>query len=69
VDTYQLVTCTTKYAVLFLALIFLDAQRQLLLIQDQLAQSETETGLALVALYKALGGGWEENAVTEVNQD
>ena len=37
----------------------LDAQRQLLVIQDQLAQSETDTGLALVALYKTLGGGWE----------
>ena len=37
----------------------LDAERQLLELQDQLAQSETDTGLALVALYKALGGGWE----------
>ncbi len=37
----------------------LDAERQLLGLQDQLAQSETETGLSLVALYKALGGGWE----------
>jgi len=40
----------------------LDAERQLLELQDQLALSETETGLALIALYKALGGGWE-NAV------
>ena len=40
----------------------LDAQRQLLLIQEQLAQSKTTTGLALIAIYKALGGGWE-NAV------
>lgn len=46
----------------------LDAERQLLELQDQLAQSETETGLALIALYKALGGGWE-NAVVEANQD
>ncbi len=46
----------------------LDAERQLLELQDQLAQSETDTGLALVALYKALGGGWE-NAVTEGKQD
>ena len=37
----------------------LDAQRQLLLIQEQLAQSKTTTGLALIAIYKALGGGWE----------
>lgn len=41
----------------------LDAQRQLLLIQEQLAQSKTSTGLALIAIYKALGGGWQ-NAVT-----
>ncbi len=48
----------------------LDAQRQLLVIQDQLAQSETETGLALVALYKALGGGWEDAvAVDNQNQE
>jgi multidrug efflux system outer membrane protein len=37
----------------------LDAQRTLLEIQDQLAQSETHTATALVAVYKALGGGWE----------
>jgi multidrug efflux system outer membrane protein len=46
----------------------LDAERQLLELQDQLAQSETETGLALVALYKALGGGWED-IVAEENQN
>jgi len=37
----------------------LDAQRTLLSIQEQLAQSETRTATALVAVYKALGGGWE----------
>jgi multidrug efflux system outer membrane protein len=37
----------------------LDAQRVELSIQDQLAQSETRTATALVAVYKALGGGWE----------
>ena len=42
----------------------LDAERQLLELQDQLAQSETESGLALIALYKSLGGGWE-NAVAD----
>lgn len=46
----------------------LDAERQLLELQDQLAQSKTETGLALVALYKALGGGWE-NSVAVESQD
>lgn len=28
-------------------------------IQAQLAQSETRTATSLVAIYKALGGGWE----------
>lgn len=37
----------------------LDAQRQLLSVQDQLAESGQETAIDLVALYKALGGGWE----------
>lgn len=37
----------------------LDAERTLLQAQDQLAQSETNTATALIAVYKALGGGWE----------
>ena len=37
----------------------LDAQLRLLQDQDRLAQSETAAATALVALYKALGGGWE----------
>jgi NodT family efflux transporter outer membrane factor (OMF) lipoprotein len=37
----------------------LDAERTLLQAQDQLAQSETSTATALVAVYKALGGGWQ----------
>jgi NodT family efflux transporter outer membrane factor (OMF) lipoprotein len=37
----------------------LDAERTLLAAQDQLADSETRTATALVAVYKALGGGWE----------
>ena len=37
----------------------LTAQRNLLSIQQQLAQSTTNVSLNLVALYKALGGGWE----------
>jgi outer membrane protein, multidrug efflux system len=40
----------------------LDAERVLLEAQDQLAQTETQTATALVAVYKALGGGWEEPA-------
>jgi len=37
----------------------LDAERVLFEAQDQLAQSNTRTCTALVAVYKALGGGWE----------
>jgi Outer membrane protein len=48
----------------------LDAERTLLEAQDRLATSETETATALVAIYKALGGGWEiatRGAQTERN--
>ena len=34
--------------------------RTMLQAQDQLAQTETNTATALVAVYKALGGGWEK---------
>ena len=37
----------------------LDAQRQLYQSQQELRQSETTVTTSLVALYKALGGGWE----------
>ena len=40
----------------------LDAQRQLLSAQDELAQSDQTIATNLVALYKALGGGWEGEA-------
>ena len=44
----------------------LDAQRSQLEIEAQLAQSETRTATSLVAIYKALGGGWEsENAAKQ----
>ena len=39
--------------------IVLDAQRALLIVQDQLAQSEGAVTSNLVRLYKALGGGWK----------
>jgi multidrug efflux system outer membrane protein len=35
------------------------AERVLLEAQDLLAESETRTATALIAVYKALGGGWE----------
>ena len=40
----------------------LDSQRALYLSQDQLVQSETTTVTNLIALYKALGGGWDSEA-------
>ena len=49
----------------------LDAERRLLLDQELLAQSQTATATSLIAVYKALGGGWEvyesgRNAVAAV---
>ncbi len=38
----------------------LDAEAALFTAQDQLAQNRQSRALALVALYKALGGGWED---------
>jgi outer membrane protein, multidrug efflux system len=37
----------------------LDAQRALYIAQSELARSQAQVTLELVALYKALGGGWE----------
>jgi multidrug efflux system outer membrane protein len=37
----------------------LDAQRTVLSFQLQLSESQTQTVTALIALYKALGGGWQ----------
>ena len=41
-------------------LVTLDARRVVLRLQIQLAESQTRTVTALIALYKALGGGWED---------
>jgi len=37
----------------------LDAERTELSAEDQLAQSRTDTATSLIAVYKALGGGWQ----------
>ena len=37
----------------------LDAERTQLQAEDALARSRTETAISLIAVYKALGGGWE----------
>jgi multidrug efflux system outer membrane protein len=38
----------------------LDAERELALTRQQLAQATVSVTTDLVALYKAIGGGWEE---------
>lgn len=40
-------------------LVVLDAEREVLNSRDQLVQAQTGTASALVAVYRALGGGWE----------
>jgi NodT family efflux transporter outer membrane factor (OMF) lipoprotein len=47
----------------------LDAQRQITGLEARLAESETRSLLRLVALYKALGGGWEPFAPTAESSD
>ena len=42
-----------------LVLAVLDAQRELNANEDLLAQSRTAQTVNLIALYKALGGGWQ----------
>ena len=39
----------------------LDAERSLYETDDKLAQTDRDTALALVTLYKSLGGGWQAN--------
>ena len=47
----------------------LDAERSLLSTQQQLADSTTNVSQNLVALYKALGGGWETDLPREATAD
>jgi len=42
----------------------IDAQRALQTSEDALAASRTAAALQLVALYKALGGGWDDDAAS-----
>lgn len=46
----------------------LDAERTQLEDEAQLAQSETRTATSLVAIYKALGGGWEIEQPKQIAQ-
>ena len=40
----------------------LDAQRSVHAVEDALAQSESNLGVSLIAVYKSLGGGWSPRA-------
>jgi multidrug efflux system outer membrane protein len=42
--------------------VVLDAQRQSLFARDQLVQAQVGQATALVAIYRALGGGWTDAA-------
>ena len=46
----------------------LDAERNLFLAQELLARSQTRAATSLVAVYKALGGGWEMDAANSREQ-
>jgi multidrug efflux system outer membrane protein len=46
----------------------LDAQRNLFQTQSNLAQSETTVSTDLVAVHKALGGGWDAFPVVTATQ-
>ena len=45
--------------------VVLDAQRQTLFARDQLVQAQVAQATALVAIYRALGGGWTDAAGVE----
>ena len=49
-------------------LVVLDAQRSLYELRDQLQQTRLQQLLQLVALYRALGGGWEDPNATVAQQ-
>ena len=46
----------------------LEAQRELYANEDQLVQSQTSVATDLIALYRALGGGWGAGHVSSTNQ-
>lgn len=49
-------------------LVLLDAQRERLAAEDSHAQGETDQYRGIVAIYKALGGGWDASGVNQVAQ-
>jgi len=47
-------------------LVLLDAERERLSAEDAQAQGEVELYRGIVAIYKALGGGWQPETVASV---
>ena len=47
----------------------LEAERTLLSARDGLASSHGDEALALVQLYRALGGGWDINAAPDIGRN
>ena len=43
----------------------LQAEREVLSIREQLVQAQVGTAAALVAVYRAIGGGWSAGAATK----
>ncbi|MNJ65318.1 hypothetical protein D3C77_613260 [compost metagenome] len=48
-------------------LVLLDAERERLSAEDAQAQGEVDLYRGIVAIYKALGGGWQTESVAAVN--
>ncbi|MCI0624602.1 MAG: efflux transporter outer membrane subunit [Acidobacteria bacterium] len=46
----------------------LEAQRQLYANEDQLVQSQTSVTTSVIALYRALGGGWSAAGIVSMNK-
>ena len=49
-------------------LVLLDAQRERLAAEDAQAQAEVDLYRGIVAIYKALGGGWQPDTVVASNR-
>lgn len=46
-------------------LVVLDAEREVLVNQDLLVQSQSDTATSLVSVYRAIGGGWDQRLTAD----
>jgi outer membrane protein, multidrug efflux system len=46
-----------------------DAEREVLTNREQLGQAQSDTATALVSVYRALGGGWNEPGAVTAKSD